>query len=702
MAITGENREALEFVGSKPDVMALSAAYEETRTQLNEFMEQKSRDFDSRFQVWAGKSRDNRKHARGPGDSEPFPWDGASDMDCPLLDDVINSHRSMIMSGIRRANLVATPVETGDVERASVVSMFLKWLINARMPEFHREMERGVNSLLQNGMMVSYVYWDARDQKVQHPIVLAEAEERVPGITDMIMDVNSEDNFAQVFQETYGVGKKKAMAMVEELRAEGKTTVPVTSRVVNRPCIRNLDPSDEIFFPAWTIDPQEAPYVFLALHFTTEQLRAKVETEGWNKAWVERVIEQTRGDDPNGELWLSRDRRRGSGTATELFDDETIRVIYAFQRLMDADGTPGIYCTVFHPDLAEKTSDMAKPWAIHKMLPYRHGRYPFIVTKLEEWSKRLYETRSIPEIGKSWQQQYKVDVDAAIDRLSLSVLPPLEHPVGRAPSKWGPGVRVPYRVPGEYRYADIPRYDTGSLEMRQSVRSMCYEYFGRATEGGDPLEAQSKRQELADKAFSHVRDVMDHAFSLWQQYGPEAEWFRVIGRNEVKQFHRGSPDERYDFYLKFDVGLLDPELVVERVKAVAELQGLDRSGVLDTEALLQLAVEQILPGVADRVVIPRETATNKSVEEERSAIAELMAGVPPNVKPDDAHELKLQVFQQWLSQPDIQQRIQQDEAMRGRVENYVKQRTFQIQQNKNKEIGRMGGNPTGFGSTAAA
>ena len=293
-------------------------------------------------------------------------------------------------------------------------------------------------------------------------------------------------------------------------------------------------------------------------------------------------------------------------------------------------------------------------------------------------------------------------MDAAIDRLSLSVLPPLEHPVGRAPAKWGPGVRVPYRVPGEYRYADVPRYDTGSIEMRNSVRSMCYEYFGRATEGGDPLEAQAKRQELVDKVFGHVRDVMDHAFSLWQQYGPEQEWFRVIGRNEVQQFHRGSPEERYDFYLKFDVGLMDPDMVVDRVKAISELQGLDRSGVLDTEALLQLAVEQILPGAADRVVMPKETATNKTVDEERSTIAELVAGVPPNVRPDDAHEMKLQVFQQWLSQPDVQQRLQQDEALRGRVENYLKQRTFQIQQNQNKEIGRMGGNPTGFGRTAAA
>ena len=55
-------------------------------------------------------------------------------------------------------------------------------------------------------------------------------------------------------------------------------------------------------------------------------------------------------------------------------------------------------------------------------------------------------------------------MDAAVDRVSLSTLPPLEHPVGRAPSRWGPGVKVPYRTPGEYRYADVPRYDGSSVE----------------------------------------------------------------------------------------------------------------------------------------------------------------------------------------------------------------------------------------------
>ena len=155
--------------------------------------------------------------------------------------------------------------------------------------------------------------------------------------------------------------------------------------------------------------------------------------------------------------------------------------------------------------------------------------------------------------------------------------------------------------------------------------------------------------------------------------------------------------------MQFDVGLLEGGQIVERVKAISEMVGvLDKNGVVDTEKLLAMVVEQTLPGAADKIIHPRETAINRAGDEERATIAELVAGVPPNVKPNDAHETKLQIFQQWLSQPDIQEKVQQDEALQARVQNYFQQRNFQIQQKANAQIGRQGANPTQFGQTAAA
>jgi len=694
--------EALEFdPKGNPDVEALAQAYQETRSDLGEFMEQRQDDFDQRFQIWPGKSRDNRKHTRA-GDGEPFPWDGASDLSCHLIDDVIRSHVGMLMSVLKRANLVATPVESEDVARASVVQNFMKWMMQVKMENVAREYERGFNHLMEKGIMVHYVYWEQRDQKVLETIDLQEIAQQVPELAEMMLDEANDATLSELFAAQYEVSEKKAKGMLRDLRAEGTATIPVTTTIHNRPAIRALACDEDIYWPSWTMEPQEAPYVFLAVHYTAEQLRSKVTTDDWNEDWVEHVIETTRGMSTGSDVNYSRERHRTSNVDRDLSDDETIRTIYAFQRLMDEDGVPGIYCTVFHPD-ATSGHEMKKPWAKHELLPYRHGNYPFVVTKLEEWSKRLYETRSYPEIGKSWEQQLKAEMDAAVDRLSLSTLPPLEHPVGRAPTRWGPGVKVPYRTPGEYRYADVPRYDGSSVEMRENIRRMTFEYFGRQYGGIDPQDVANKQQALVDKVFSHVRQVMDQVWSLYQQYGSDAEYFRVIGVNDVQRFDKGEPGERYDFYLQFDVGLLDSGQIVDRVKAISEMVGaLDKNGVVDTEKLLSMVIEQALPGAADKIIQPRETAINKAVEEERATIAELVAGVPPNVRPNDAHETKLQLFQQWMQQPDIQQRIQEDEALRGRVENYFQQRNFQIQQKQNAQIGRQGAQPTQFGATGGA
>ena len=301
------------------------------------------------------------------------------------------------------------------------------------------------------------------------------------------------------------------------------------------------------------------------------------------------------------------------------------------------------------------------------------------------------------------QQVLKVETDAAIDRQSLATLPPLQHPLGRAPTKWGPGVKVPYRVPNEVSFADTPRFDPGNVEIRRYVAESANRYFGRNAPGVDPIEAQAKVQETIDKVFTHLKHVLDQVFSLYQQYGPDAEFFRVTGMNDMQKYQKGRPGERYDFWLSFDAATQDPQMMVDRVKAIAELGGmLDKSGTLDTERLLQVAVEQILPGAAEKVMIPKATATERTAEEERQTITEIYSGVPPNVRENDAHEMKLQMFQQWLQQPDIQQKVQQDPALQERIEVYMKQRNFAIQQRQNAIIGRQGTLPTPYGETAAA
>ena len=681
----------LLYVSKEPDINYLAETYRKTQADLGEWLDRRQRDYDVRNCMWSGKSDDFKKHSNLSQTGDVFPWDGASDQEIRMVDNQINKCVAMVMNAVRQAHIVATPVESGDIERANVISMFLRWLINTKMEEFYDQLELGLNHFFEKGLMCHYVWYDSQDLKQQQTIRLDEIAQALPEIAEAIQDGSMDNELSSAIKDQFNVSKAKAKGMLRELRNDGTTTIPVTRQVINRPRLKALAPDEDVFWPNYTIDPQEAPYVFHVLHMTPEQLRAKIASEGWNEEFVEKAMELAQNTQRDDTLYNVRQMDEAIRD-----DDETIRIVYCYQRLLDEDDIPGIYCTILHPDVPDL-------YAKHELLDYAHGKYPFVITKYEQTSKRLYSSRSIPELGEPLQQVMKIETDSMIDRQSLATLPPLEHPLGRPPSKWGPGVRVPYRTPGEIRWADTPRFDGGNVEVRRYIQEMFDKYFGNFAPGVDQVESQNKQQAVINKVFTHLKYVFDQVWTLYQQYGPDAEFFRVTGMQDVQKFNKGRANERFDFYLQFDVATQDPEQMLERVRAIAELApALDRSGTLDTERLLQLAVGQILPGASEKVMIPKETASQKAIEEERQTIAELVAGVPPNVRPQDSHELKMQVFQQWLSQPDIQQKAQQDQALQERIQNYMQQRQMQITQKQNAVIGRLGANPTQFGETAQA
>jgi len=681
----------LLYVSKEPDIAYLSQTYKQTQSDLGEWLDRRQRDYDVRNCQWSGKSDDFKKHSSLSSTGEVFPWNGSSDQEVRLADELIGCRVAMVMNAIRRAHIVATPTESNDVERASVVSNFLRWLINSKMDEFYPQIELGLQNLFEKGMMVHYTWYEQQDLKQQQTIKLEEIAQVLPAIAEVIQDGSMDDELSETLKQQFGVSKSKGRAMLRELRKDGETTVPVTREVVSRPKIRSLAPDEDVFWPNYTIDPQEAPYVFHVVNMTPEQIRSKINSEKWDKEFCESVIDLTNNAEADSNLYNIREQDQFVHT-----DDQYVKIVYCYQRLLDEDNIPGIYCTVFHPDVSES-------YAKHQLMDYAHGKYPFQVTTLEKTSKRLYSSRSYPELIESLQQVLKVETDSAIDAQSLTTLPPIEHPLGRAPTKWGPGIRIPYRTPGEIRFADTPRGSTVNVELRRYIKEQADRYFGRNAPGVDPVEAQMKQQEVIDKCFQHLKQVLDQIFSLYQQYGPDQEYFRVTGMQDMQKFAKGSAGERFDFYLQFDAATQDPAQMVERVKAIAELGGmLDKNGVLDTERLLQVAVGQILPGAAESIIVPKETASQKAVEEERQTIAEIYAGVPPNVRPNDAHEMKLQVFQQWLAQPDVTQKVQQDPALQERIQNYLQQRQMQVTQRQNAEIGRLGAAPTQFGETPTA
>ena len=73
----------------------------------------------------------------------------------------------------------------------------------------------------------------------------------------------------------------------------------------------------------------------------------------------------------------------------------------------------------------------------------------------------------------------------------------------------------------------------------------------------------------------------------------------------------------------------------------------------------------------------------------------IYAGVEVGARPQGA-QIAMQIGQNYMQVPDVQERLQQDEAFSQRLGKYFEQYQFQLTQQQNAEIGRLGTEPAAF------
>jgi len=680
--------EALTYLSDEPDIKTLNYAYDQTVTELEAYFDLCRTSYDDRRNWWPGKSRDHRKHG-----SDAFPWEGASDIECHVIDERITRLVSLFMSALKRANIRAFPVESSDIARSKLVSGFLKWMVSSGyIPRFYREMELGANYLLERGILITYVGWHREDRSFKQEIDLGQIGEISPDIYRAIESGQQDDELVALIQSTFGgVSDKRAKKALKELRKNGSTELPIVRRQINAPEVKTLAPDGDFFFPPYVTDPQRAPYCFWRTYYTPQELQNKVTTDGWNEDFVDLIIERYRGVNIDSIEREQEGRRSISLTDNAYEAEELIEIVYGYQRLIDEeDGSEGIYCTVFHKDFTG--NELAPGYAKFELLN-GYEDYPVVVTRLSEDSKRLYDSQTMPSILRGIQNQVKVERDSRIDRNSLATLPPILHPVGQAPTDWGPGRMIPYRRKGDLDFAPTPAYNNGSLEMEQTLTQLADRLVGLDE---DSRVSSVRQQFLVDKFLSHTAEVLRMAFRCFQRFGPDEVFFRVTGIPDPQIFTKGNPDENFDILINFDVQNTDPETVERKLQQFASLAPFNTNNRMSMDNFLDIAAQNIDPVMADTILQPVETAQQQVVQTVTDDLAKIYSGIEMPAQPAGA-QIAMQVIQQYAQQPDVAERLQTDEAFNARMQKYIGQYTFQIQQAQNAQIGRVGTAPAQMG-----
>jgi hypothetical protein len=506
------------------------------------------------------------------------------------------------------------------------------------------------------------------------------------------------DQFVAMIENQFGVSPKKAKSVLSDLTTNGEANVPMDGKKKNRPIIRSFNLDRDLFIPTWATDIEHSPYIFRVEYYTAEQLRGFINTDGWDASWVEKAIKTCRGQfiSPMPDATQQPISRSFVYIDRKIMVTDMIGVVYAYQRLSNPDDNiTGIYLTIFHPRLP---ADSDQPgYAKFGLLGYAHGEYPFVLHRAEYLSRRIHDSRGLPEPGKPWQDQLKVHRDSRIDAASISIIPPLMYPIGRPPSRWGPGSRIPERKLNEYHYADKPAPDGNTDDSEMKLVETWREYAGIRSGDGDPTMTNAKNQYEIEKYLSGWARAYKQVWKLFQQFGDEKTFFRVIGvqKAQPQVFMKGDPSEDYDIYLNYDVLSGDSEHQKEKFIAIAQLaQTLDRNGQFDYGSFLQLALSSIDPVLGEQVMLPKDTASQKNVDDMHALLGQTFSGVQRDLPIGMPPQLALQTIQTYLQSPDVAQRFaNKQDPFQERMTRLIKQAQFQMQQQQNAVIGKIGTPP---------
>jgi hypothetical protein len=211
----------------------------------------------------------------------------------------------------------------------------------------------------------------------------------------------------------------------------------------------------------------------------------------------------------------------------------------------------------------------------------------------------------------------------------------------------------------------------------------------------NPLSA-ARQQYYIGKFLDHVKDVLTMAWKLYQRMGPDEVFFQVTGNPNPQVMTKGNPDENFSITVSFDSVSNDPDTAETQLKNMVSLTQLDRNGILDINKILEFAASSINPIFADYVLQPVEEAQQKVAKNVTDDLAKIFSGIEVPAQPNGA-QIAMQMVQAYVQQPDVAARAQSDEAFATRLQKYLSQYQFQLQQAQNAEIGRIGTAPAQMG-----
>lgn len=658
----------------------------------SQYIHRKLRNFNTRYCLWAGQTDDGRKHSSAYG-RKVFPWENSADTKVFLAESLIRERVIALTSAFFKARVQVQPVESMDVAKRNAAETVLKYyLFQHCLDDLRRELRLAAEMRETYGLAIMAVDWEQQTRVEIKRFTMEEAmmmlqesqDPNLQALLEVVLDPEQEELAAQLMGEV--IPELGSTVKVRQFREKGEVEWESPYIFSSKPVVRALEAWEDIIFPIQTDSLQRAHFIARRELLSEFELRERAALEGWDKDWVERAV-KNKGNMRRVHLNIHRNDQFLYEQLRDL-----VEVWHVYRKEHDErTGATKVTRTVLSYAITDKE-------ALHEIMPYEHAMYPFVELPRERNTRPLLESRGIPEIVETAQNEVKVQRDSRVDRTSLSIIPPLRVPASRGKMDLilGPGMQIPERRPGEIGWMEPPRPDAGSIEVEAATRADVDRYFGRMTESVNPNLAMLHMQELADSWLIDMKVMIIQIMALAQQYMTQEEIARVTGNNTPLAEGAADIRGRFDVTAEFDARVLDNEALAAKMTFIAQtLVPLDSFGVIDRANLIKYMMASVDQNLANMLVQDIGAATQAEIEDEQGAFAKIAAGTEPPLKEGGQNaQVRLQTLQQIVqSNPAVSQRYQQDEIFRRMLDARMQAFQFQLQQQQNAVIGRVGAQP---------
>ena len=606
------------------------------RSKSDEYYANREKLEDAFYCFWAGQ------HPSGlvldTDDEAAWPFNGASDQRVRLADKMFQKFYALIAVALSAATIEITTSGADREKRSQSLLVLLKWMLDNLGSEGWAQIRAMIHYFLVDSPAIAAITVDWKKNFTLHPeesdaeeivgefaaAMVAEGKiseaEAIDSARNIISGITAADGSApdptplvDFLVKTKGVRRKDAVKIVRAL-GEGDGTVEflVRGRAEEGIDLSALRYGDDFCIPVAAESFAYANPWFRGEWLTEEQLREKIESDGWDEKWVEDTLSH-----PGADFYNSENVQAGHD---EDYKD-LYNVCWCYTAETNDYGETVRYVTVLSN---ADGSAFGK-----RVLSSRRGKWDTVLFRREVLSTNIVEGRGLAEICAPDQGLIKQISDRENDAAIIGSLPPIVEKGSQAKKAvFQPFGRIPIGSSDEIKFMAPPQFPATAKDRVKEIKDELLDYLGISN--GETNVSERTKATVRD-ILLQFKDLFVTMIEVAQENATDELLAGVTDDGDVKGLKREDITGIFGVKLVLDPDNLDGEKLVKKLTTFSQILGMDKRGEVDTSPVLRHALYTLFPEISKRSIKPADRLLADDLANEQENFVKIKAGVMPQM-----------------------------------------------------------------------